>query len=91
MDTQHVSDHAEHVSELSRRLHELRAAHARLGAPDHFEELFQIIHSPGFTTPTEIFLMNALVDSAESSMQDARRLHGALLDGARAISEASAG
>ena len=35
--------------------------------------------------------MNALVDSAERAVDDARRVRQALLEGARAIGEASAG
>jgi hypothetical protein len=37
----------------------------------------------------EIFLMNALVDAAESNVRDARRVRKALVDGARTIGEAS--
>jgi len=44
---------------------------------------------PGWTTLPEIFLMNALVDAAESNVQDAQRLRKALLEGARTIGEAS--
>jgi len=37
----------------------------------------------------EIFLMNALVDAAESNVQDAWRLRKALLEGTRTIGQAS--
>jgi len=59
---------------------------------DHLEyedsESLHIIHGPGWTTLPEIFLMNALVDAAESNVQDAQRLRKALLEGARTIGEA---
>jgi hypothetical protein len=89
MATQYVHAKDEHVGELNRRLLELKAAHAGLGASDDFEELFKITHGPGWTTLPEIFLMNALVDAAESNVRDARRLRKALVDGARTIGEAS--
>jgi hypothetical protein len=87
--TQRINDKDEHVNELNRRLRELKAAYVSLGASDDFEELFQIVHGPGWTTLPEIFLMNALVDAAESNVQDAQRLRKALLEGARTIGEAS--
>ncbi len=89
MSTQYVSDTDNHVSELNGRLREIEAAYAKLGSSDDFEELFRVIHGPGWTTLPEIFLMNALVDAAESNVQDARRLRQALLEGARTIGEAS--
>jgi hypothetical protein len=42
MATQHINDKDEHVTELNRRLRELKAAYVGLGAPDDFEELFKI-------------------------------------------------
>ena len=89
MDTQRINDKDEHVNELNRRLRELKAAYVGLGTSGDFEELFRIVHGPGWTTLPEIFLMNALVDAAESNVQDAQRLRTALLEGARTIGEAS--
>ncbi len=89
MATQRINDKDEHVNELNGRLRELKAAYVGLGTSDDFEELFHIIHGPGWTTLPEIFLMNALVDAAESNVQDAQRLRTALLEGARTIGKAS--
>jgi hypothetical protein len=50
MTAQHIDDGDQHIDALDRRLHELSATFASLGASDDFEELFQIIHSPGWTT-----------------------------------------
>ena len=85
--TQRINDKDEHVNELNRRLRELKAAY--VGPSDDFEELFHITHGPGFTTLPEIFLINALIDAAESNVQDAQRLRKALLEGAQTIGEAS--
>jgi hypothetical protein len=89
MTTQSINDKDEHVSELNRRLRDLKAAYVGLGSSVDFEELFRITHSAGWTTRPEIFLMNALVDAAESNVQDAQRLRRALLEGARTIGGAS--
>jgi len=88
MATQRINDKDEHVKELNRRLRELQAAYVGLGTSDDFEELFRIIHGPGWTTLPEVFLMNVLVDAAESNVQDAQRLRKGLLEGARTIGEA---
>jgi hypothetical protein len=83
MTAQHIDDGDQHIDALDRRLHELSATFASLGASDDFEELFQIIHSPGWTTLRDVFFVNALLD--------ARHLRAALLEGARAISAEPAG
>jgi len=83
--TQHIDDNGQHIDELDRRLRDLSAAFVGLGASDDFEELFRIIHNPGWTTLIDVQFMNALVDAAQRSADDARHLRAALLEGARAI------
>jgi hypothetical protein len=91
MTAQHIDDGDQHIDALDRRLHELSATFASLGASDDFEELFQIIHSPGWTTLRDVFFVNALLHAAQRSADDARHLRAALLEGARAISAEPAG
>lgn len=91
MSTQHIDDGGRHIGQLDKRIRDLSAAFADLGTSDDFEELFRIIHFPGWTTLPDVFFMNVLVDSAERVVDDARRVRKALLEGARAIGEASAG
>ncbi len=91
MSTQHIDDGGRHIEQLDQRIRDLSAAFADLGTSDDFEELFRIIHFPGWTTLPDVFFMNVLVDSAERVVDDARRVRKALLEGARAIGEASAG
>jgi hypothetical protein len=90
MSTQHIDDDG-HIEQLDQRIRDLSAAFADLGTSDDFKELFRIIHGPGWTTLPDLFFMNVLVDSAGHAVDDARRVRQALLEGARAISEASAG
>ena len=91
MAVQHISDKDEHIDALDRRLHDLSAAFASLAAPDDFEELFWIIHRPGWTTVIDVLFVNALIDAAQRSADDARQLRAALLEGARAIAAEPAG
>ena len=89
MTAQHIDDDGKHIDELDRRLRDLRVAFTDLGTPDDFEELFTIIHRPGWTTVIDVQFMNIVVDAAERAVDDARHLRGALLEGARAVGMAS--
>jgi hypothetical protein len=91
MSTQHIDDGGRHIEQLDHRLRDLSAAFADLGTSDDFEEVFRIIHFPGWTTVIDVFFMNTLIDSAERAVNDARLVRKALLEGAQAIGEASAG
>lgn len=81
-------DHS-HVDDLDRQLRDLRDASVGLGSDDDFDRLFKIIHQPGWTTPQEVYLINALADAAQRAVEDVQWLRKALLDDAIAISEAS--
>jgi hypothetical protein len=89
MTAQHIDDGGKHIEELDRRLHDLRDAFADLGSCGDFEELFKIIHNPGWTTLIDVLFMNVVVDAAGRAADDARRLRSALLEGARAVANAS--
>jgi hypothetical protein len=89
MSEQHIEDHGKHVDELDERLRGLAADFGDLGSPDDFDELYRIIHQPGWTTPIDIAFMNSLVDAAQRAVEDARYLRVAILQGARAISAAT--
>jgi hypothetical protein len=90
MPGQHIQDNGQHIHDLDRRLRELSAAFTDLGNSDDFDELFKIIHFPGWTTWPEVFLVNTVIDAMERAVADSRSLRKALLQGALAISEASA-
>ena len=90
MPAQHIDDDGRHVDNLDRRLRDLSASYVSLGDDSEFQELFQIIHRPGWTTVIDVFFMNVLVDAADRNAEDARRLREALLEGARVVGDASA-
>ena len=77
-------------AQIEKRLRGLAAAFGDAGSSDDFDELFLIIHRPGWTTPAEIALIHSLIDAAENAINGAVQLRGALVDGARAVGETSA-
>lgn len=89
MPAPHDKDNGQHVEELDKRLHDLAAAFADLGNTADFDQLFKIIHIPGWTTWPDIFLINTLVDAAERAAKDARSLRTALVECVLAISGAA--
>jgi len=89
MGDHHIHDNGEHVKNIDARLRKLAAAFSDAGSSDDLDELFLIIHRPGWTTPAEIALIHSLIDATESSLAGAMQLRGALVDGARAVGEAS--
>jgi hypothetical protein len=88
--TQHIHDNGKHVEELDRRLRALAASVADSSSMDDLDELFKIIHRPGWTTIADLAFMHSLIDAAERSVADTSHLRSALLGGARAVAEASA-
>lgn len=89
MSDPHKQDNGPHVDELDKRLRDLSSAFADLGDTADFDELFKIIHNPGWTTWPDIFLVNTLVDAAERAAKDARSVRTALVECVLAISGAS--
>jgi hypothetical protein len=89
MSVPHMKDTGPHVDELDKRLRGLMAAFADLGNTADFDELFKIIHNPGWAAWPDIFLINTLVDAAERAAKDARSVRTALVECALAISGAS--
>ena len=89
MTEHHIHDNGKHVAELEGRLRSLADGFTQAGSSDDYEELFKIIHSPGWTTVTHLELVNQLVNTAERNLTEAAELRGALLLGARAIAAES--
>jgi hypothetical protein len=90
MTEQHIDDNGKHVDELDGRLRDLAASFGDLGSSDDFDELFRIIHRGGWTTVIDVAFMHSLIDATQRTVEDARQLRNAMLEGARAIGEASA-
>lgn len=89
MTTQHIEDNGRHIEGLDRRLRALGDTFVGLGDTSDVEEMLMIIHRPGWTTPVDVHFMNALVDAAQRTADDARHLREALRAGALAIDAAA--
>ncbi len=48
---------------LENTIHSLKSAHVALGIPDDWDELWRIIHQPGWTTLAEATLVHVTVES----------------------------
>ena len=85
MTAQHVDDNGRHIEGLDLRLRALGDTFVGLGDTGDVEEMLVIIRRPGWTTPIDVHFMNALVDAAQRTADDARQLREGLRAGALAI------
>jgi hypothetical protein len=90
MSEQHVYDTGEQVAELYGRLRTLAEGFTEAGSSSDFLELFTIIHSPDWTTLTDLEVVNQLVNTAERNLAEAAELRGLMLLGARPVTDESA-
>ncbi|HTP21952.1 MAG TPA: hypothetical protein VMG74_09200 [Gaiellaceae bacterium] len=90
MGDHHINDNGKHVRDIDARLRKLADAFGDAGSSDDFDELFLIIHRPGFTTPQQLAMMFSLIEATERSLNTALQLRGAIVEGARVIDETSA-
>jgi hypothetical protein len=59
------------IDGLEKKLRNLNRCLADLGSQNVSEELLQVIHKPGWTTPAEFALVSAMADSLQSQIQTA--------------------
>jgi hypothetical protein len=80
---------ADHIATLDRRVRELQDACIVLGKDDDILKILELLHKPGFTTPVEVFFLDAILDAVSDAVQNVQRLRQSLHDGVVAVSEAS--
>jgi len=88
MATATVSTHgtsAEHIQRFEQKLGKVKQAVAALPGDDYHQVLINIMHRPGWTTPAETILFEALVDSILTQTQHLAQLHQQLLAGSKAV------
>jgi hypothetical protein len=66
-------------------IHSLKSAHVALGAPDDWDELWRIIHQPGWTTLAEATLLHVTIDSIVAQTRQLTALRSGLLASARLV------
>ena len=63
----------------------LRKVHTRLQAMSVHEDIYSIIHRPGWTTPAEFFLVSQLIEQIERTQDLLEQQLGDLVRGAGMI------
>jgi hypothetical protein len=76
-----------HVEFIEKKITALSAALADLGRGTNLRELLKIIRFPGYTTPAELTLTAAILDSMSTQVNQLAKLDRDLLAGSKQIVE----
>jgi hypothetical protein len=79
----------DHVSQLHQKVERLQREFQALTDKAPHDELLQIIHRPGWTTPAEAALAHAMVDGLIRQVAAMRQTHEDLLAAARQVGAAT--
>ena len=80
---EHRSEH--NLVHLEARIKELSTQLATMADTQDLEEMINIIHKPGWTTPAEYVLVSGLVDTMHEQAKALASLRQTLLNGGRAV------
>ena len=80
-----MSDHADHVKVLDKKISDLSDALAHLGKGTDLKELLRIIRFPGYTTPAEFAFSIAMVDSMQAHVNALSSLNTQLLAASKLV------
>jgi hypothetical protein len=75
---------------LESTLQSLKTAHAALGEPDDWDELWRIVHQPGWTTLAEATLVHITIESIVAQTRQLTALRSGLIAGARLVGKSQA-
>lgn len=64
----------------------MRTAHAALADSSDADELFRIIHQPGWTTPAEVAFLLTALESIQSQTRQLTAMRQSLLTAAKLVS-----
>jgi hypothetical protein len=78
------------LSQLESHIQTIRTAHKALAAGSELDELFKIIHNPGWTTPAEFAFLLASLESIRAQSAQLAGLQQSLLAAAQSVSTARA-
>ena len=74
-----------HVDLVDASIRELQRELVALAAPGDWEELFKIIHRPGWTSVAEFAFATGLISAARAQIRVVTELRQALLAGSRQV------
>ena len=79
---------SDHAKELEPKIRKLQEQLSRMLSEKRGEQLLQIIHRPGFTTPQEAQFVHAMLDSLAYHLEGVHRAQRALVSIADLIGRA---
>lgn len=80
-------DHHEkhHIAHIEKQIKNLGAELTDAADGSSFEELLNIIHKPGWTTPAESLLVSGIIDTMREHTKVLASLKQVLMNGSRAV------
>jgi hypothetical protein len=78
---------AEHIKRFETKISAVKQAVDGLPGDDYFNELFKIIHRPGWTTIAEGVLFETMVDTMLAQTRQLAQMHQQLMTGAQAVGQ----
>ena len=76
---------ASDVKALESSMRKLQQSCAELGKHQYFDEFFQIIHRPGWTTVLDELFVGAMIAGIQDQVQSATKHLERLMEGARQV------
>jgi hypothetical protein len=70
---------------LESAMRKLQQSCAEFGSHQHFDEFFQIIHRPGWTTVLDEFFVGAMIANMQDQVQNLAKQLETLMEGARQV------
>ena len=86
----HMKDKGAHIAKLDTRITALRDGFADTSSNDAFNELLELIYRHGYTTPVQLFFVEAVLDAFERNLAEGQILRETLIVGSKAILAESA-
>lgn len=76
---------ARDVKALESSMRKFQQSCAELGSHKHFDEFFQIIHRPGWTTVLDEFFVGTMISNMQDQVQNLANQVDRLMEGARQV------
>jgi hypothetical protein len=76
---------ARDIKALESGMRKLQQSCAALGSHKYFDEFFQIIHRPGWTTVQDEFFVGAMITNMQDQVQNVTKHLETLMEGARQV------
>jgi hypothetical protein len=78
------------LSKIEGHIQAIKTAHAALADSSDTDELFQIIHRPGWTTPAEVAFLTTALESIQTQTRQLATMRQSLLVAAKLVSTSKA-